>query len=123
MTKTEDEIIKELKDLLLLYKDIFEFGTEGSIRKTMPKKDNYSDDSNAYIDLYFPKKIPLDTRGGYKLKNNQGYVSIKETYIYKNNIKLNGEAVAYVYRYISEEGTEYLCYDSKSDASFPYNFH
>ena len=90
----------------------------------MPSYEPISVNSKTGVIFYWPDKIGIDKVGGYKLKDNKGFISMSETYIYTNDKRNRMTKIAHVYKYIASD-TYYLASNAynKPEALLNYNFH
>lgn len=118
MKKTE--IISNTQKAIAEYKDMFD--TSQYVFKCAYDEYEWSFEGQKYLEIYFPRKISLDTIDGLKLKDDKGFILIHETYIYSNQHTLYKKG--YIYKYITPEFS-YHCTHPTSNQSekFNYNFH
>ena len=116
------QIISSIRNILLQNKELF----DSEIPLHLPPSISpvIKEDSLKIQYFYYPKQISPDVIDGYRLKNDQGFISFAETYKFINNYDL--EKISFVYRYVTSKFI-YECRHSEDKLiekkSLYYNFH
>lgn len=122
MPHTKQSIFNNTKLVLKNYKHIIDSSEYWKLDTPPTEHKIVIDSQNSGYIFQWPSKVPLDTVGGYKLKDGKGYICLSETYIQSSSSKLS--KVAHVYRYIDSDAVYHMSSSSDVEGVIKnYGFH